>query len=192
MSDKQPKLASLRSILDRLCVSERRNSHRLASGAAESPGIWFGVGVLFLVMLAIQMAAAAAMAVHDQPGVDPACAPIERVVRNVMRGWLMRHMERTGASAVNLHASRALLYGACRKVCELALALGCIILVPARTGPPGRLVLASMMRWVVRGGASCVPLALHNAAAPSRLRSRADALIIRALAGGAHDGARMT
>jgi ubiquinol-cytochrome c reductase cytochrome b subunit len=91
---------------------------------------WYYFGVMALVVLAVQILSGIFLAMHYKPG-EAAFDSIERFVREVEWGWLIRYAHSTGASfffiVVYLHMFRALLYGSYRAPREVLWILGMLI-----------------------------------------------------------------
>jgi len=89
---------------------------------------WYYFGVMALVVLAIQIVSGIFLVMHYKPGADTAFDSIERFVREVEWGWLIRPIHSTGASfffiVVYLHMFRALMYGSYKAPREVLWLLG--------------------------------------------------------------------
>jgi len=94
---------------------------------------WYYFGVMALVVLGIQLLTGIFLAMHYKPGVDTAHESIERIMREVEWGWLIRYAHSTGASfffiVVYLHMFRSLMYGSYRAPREVLWTLGMLIYV---------------------------------------------------------------
>jgi ubiquinol-cytochrome c reductase cytochrome b subunit len=94
---------------------------------------WYYFGVMALVVLAIQIATGIFLAMHYKPGEATAFESIERLMREVEWGWLIRYAHSTGASfffiVVYLHMFRSLMYGSYRAPREVLWILGMLIYV---------------------------------------------------------------
>ena len=94
---------------------------------------WYYFGVMALVVLAIQIATGIFLAMHYKPGEATAFESIERLMREVEWGWLIRYAHSTGASfffiVVYLHMFRSLMYGSYRAPREVLWTLGMLIYV---------------------------------------------------------------
>ncbi len=92
---------------------------------------WYTFGGILAVMLGIQIATGIVLAMHYVPHVDHAFASVERIMRDVNYGWLIRYMHANGASmfflAVYLHILRNLYYGSYKAPREVLWILGCLI-----------------------------------------------------------------
>lgn len=71
------------------------------------------------------------LAMHYTPNVDLAFASVERIMRDVNGGWLIRYVHANGASmffiAVYLHMLRGLYYGSYKAPREMIWIIGCVI-----------------------------------------------------------------
>jgi len=91
--------------------------------------LWTFGGILTL-MLASQIATGVFLAMHYVPNADLAFQSIERIMRDVNYGWLIRYLHATGASmffiAVYVHIFRGLYYGSYKAPREILWLLGII------------------------------------------------------------------
>jgi ubiquinol-cytochrome c reductase cytochrome b/c1 subunit len=91
--------------------------------------LWTFGGILTL-MLASQIATGIFLAMHYVPNADLAFQSIERIMRDVNYGWLIRYLHATGASmffiAVYIHIFRGLYYGSYKAPREILWLLGVI------------------------------------------------------------------
>jgi ubiquinol-cytochrome c reductase cytochrome b subunit len=89
---------------------------------------WYYFGVMALVVLGIQLLTGIFLAMHYKPDVATAQESIERIMREVDWGWLIRYGHTTGASfffvVVYLHMFRSLMYGSYRAPREVLWILG--------------------------------------------------------------------
>jgi ubiquinol-cytochrome c reductase cytochrome b subunit len=94
---------------------------------------WYYFGVMALVVLAIQILTGIFLAMHYKPGEATSFDSIERLMREVEWGWLIRYAHSTGASfffiVVYLHIFRSLMYGSYRAPREVLWILGMFIYV---------------------------------------------------------------
>ncbi|MFP5449053.1 MAG: cytochrome b [Alphaproteobacteria bacterium] len=92
---------------------------------------WWTFGGILAVCLGIQIVTGVVLAMHYVPHVDHAFASVERIMRDVNYGWLVRYMHANGASmffiAVYIHMFRGLYYGSYKAPREVLWILGCII-----------------------------------------------------------------
>jgi ubiquinol-cytochrome c reductase cytochrome b subunit len=89
---------------------------------------WYYFGVMALVLLGLQVLTGIFLAMHYKPGAATAFDSVERLMREVPWGWLIRYAHSTGASfffiVVYLHMFRSLLYGSYRAPREVLWILG--------------------------------------------------------------------
>jgi quinol-cytochrome oxidoreductase complex cytochrome b subunit len=92
---------------------------------------WWTFGGILSVCLAIQIITGIILAMHYTPHVDYAFNSVERIMRDVNYGWLIRYVHANGASmfffAVYIHMLRGLYYGSYKAPREVLWILGCII-----------------------------------------------------------------
>jgi len=94
---------------------------------------WWNFGSLAGIVLIIMIVTGIFLAMHYTPHVDMAFASVERIVRDVNYGWLMRYLHMNGASMffliVYIHVFRGLYYGSYKPPRELLWILGVLILL---------------------------------------------------------------
>ena len=92
---------------------------------------WYTFGGILAVCLVIQIVTGVILAMHYETSVDGAFASVERIMRDVPYGWLLRYIHANGASmfflAVYLHMFRGLYYGSYKAPREILWILGCVI-----------------------------------------------------------------
>jgi quinol-cytochrome oxidoreductase complex cytochrome b subunit len=92
---------------------------------------WWTFGGILAVMLVFQIVTGIILAMHYVAHVDYAFASVERIMRDVNYGWLVRYMHANGASmffiAVYIHMFRNLYYGSYKAPREVLWLLGCVI-----------------------------------------------------------------
>ena len=92
---------------------------------------WWTFGGILALCLGIQIVTGIVLAMHYVPHVDHAFASVERIMRDVNYGWLIRYMHANGASmffiAVYIHMFRGLYYGSYKAPREVLWILGCLI-----------------------------------------------------------------
>jgi ubiquinol-cytochrome c reductase cytochrome b subunit len=88
-------------------------------------------GGILSIMLVVQIVTGVVLAMHYSAHVDYAFDSVEKIMRDVNSGWLMRYIHANGASmffiAVYLHIARGLYYGSYKAPRELLWILGVII-----------------------------------------------------------------
>ena len=92
---------------------------------------WWTFGGILAICLGIQLVTGIVLAMHYVPHVDHAFASVERIMRDVNYGWLIRYMHANGASmffvAVYIHMLRGLYYGSYKAPREVLWIIGCLI-----------------------------------------------------------------
>ncbi|MBJ7485288.1 cytochrome b N-terminal domain-containing protein [Brevundimonas sp.] len=92
---------------------------------------WYTFGGILTLCLVIQIATGIVLAMHYTPNTELAFASVERIMRDVNGGWLIRFIHANGASmffiAVYLHMLRCLYYGSYKAPREMIWILGCVI-----------------------------------------------------------------
>ena len=92
---------------------------------------WWTFGGILAVCLGIQIVTGIVLAMHYVPHADHAFASVERIMRDVNYGWLIRYIHANGASmffiAVYIHMFRGLYYGSYKAPREVLWILGCVI-----------------------------------------------------------------
>ena len=94
---------------------------------------WWNFGSLAGMVLVIMLVTGIVLAMHYTPHVDYAFASVERIMRDVNYGWLIRYIHSNGASfffiVVYIHIFRGLYYGSYKAPRELLWILGVVILL---------------------------------------------------------------
>ena len=92
---------------------------------------WWNFGSLAGIALVIMLVSGITLAMHYTPHVDYAFDSVERIMRDVNYGWLIRYVHANGASmffiAVYIHIFRGLYYGSYKEPREILWILGVII-----------------------------------------------------------------
>jgi ubiquinol-cytochrome c reductase cytochrome b subunit len=90
-------------------------------------------GGILSIMLVVQMVTGIVLAMHYASDTSLAFGSVEKIMRDVNSGWLLRYLHANGASfffiAVYLHIARGLYYGSYKAPRELLWILGVIIYV---------------------------------------------------------------
>ena len=94
--------------------------------------LW-NLGSLAGLALVVMIVTGIILAMHYTPHVDHAFDSVERIMRDVKHGWLIRYIHMNGASfffiVVYLHIFRGLYYGSYKAPRELLWMLGVVILL---------------------------------------------------------------
>lgn len=94
---------------------------------------FWNFGAIAMMMLMIMIASGLFLAMNYTPHTQHAFDSVERVMRDVNYGWLLRYVHMNGASfffiAVYIHIARGLYYGSYRKPRELLWMFGVVIML---------------------------------------------------------------
>jgi quinol-cytochrome oxidoreductase complex cytochrome b subunit len=94
---------------------------------------WYTFGGILSVMLAVQIVTGVVLAMHYVASADMAFESVEKIMRDVNYGWLLRYIHSNGASmfflAAYVHIFRGLYYGSYKAPREVLWILGVIILL---------------------------------------------------------------
>ncbi|HAH09549.1 MAG TPA: cytochrome b, partial [Alphaproteobacteria bacterium] len=92
---------------------------------------WYTFGGILTLMLGVQIITGIVLAMHYTPHEKLAFDSVERIMRDVNYGWMMRYLHSNGASmffiAVYIHMFRGLYYGSYKAPREVLWILGVII-----------------------------------------------------------------
>ena len=96
---------------------------------------WWNFGSLSGIMLVVMIVSGVFLAMQYTPHADLAFDSVERIMRDVEYGWLLRYAHMNGASMffalIYIHMFRGLYYGSYKQPRELLWILGVIILILA-------------------------------------------------------------
>ena len=127
----EPKTGIERWLDTRLPIVRFMNDTALDFPTPKNLNYWWTFGGILALMLGIQLVTGIVLAMHYVPHVDHAFASVERIMRDVNYGWLIRYMHANGASmfflAVYIHMIRNLYYGSYKAPREVLWILGCVI-----------------------------------------------------------------
>ncbi len=94
---------------------------------------WYTFGSLAGIILMLQIITGVVLVMHYTPNTELAFDSVEKIMRDVNYGWLMRYMHANGASmffiAVYIHIFRGLYYGSYKQPRELIWMIGLVILL---------------------------------------------------------------
>ena len=92
---------------------------------------WWTFGGILAICLMTQIITGIVLAMHYTPNTALAFESVERIMRDVNGGWLIRYVHANGASmffiAVYLHMLRGLYYGSYKAPREMIWIVGCVI-----------------------------------------------------------------
>jgi len=127
----EPKTGFERWLDMRLPLIRMANDTMVSFPTPKNLNYWWTFGGILAVMLGFQIVTGIILAMHYVPHVDHAFASVERIMRDVNYGWLIRYMHANGASmfllAVYIHMFRNLYYGSYKAPREVLWILGCVI-----------------------------------------------------------------
>ncbi|WP_374532329.1 cytochrome bc complex cytochrome b subunit [Phenylobacterium sp.] len=130
-SNYEPKTGIERWLDTRLPVVRLAYDSMIDFPTPKNLNYWWTFGGILAVCLGIQLVTGIVLAMHYVPHVDHAFASVERIMRDVNYGWLIRYMHANGASmffiAVYIHMLRGLYYGSYKAPREVLWILGCVI-----------------------------------------------------------------
>ncbi len=128
---------------------------------------FWNFGAIAMVMLVTMIVTGIVLAMHYNPSTHGAFDSVERIMRDVKHGWMLRYLHANGASfffmAVYIHIFRGLYYGSYKKPRELLWILGMVIfLLMMATGFMGYILpWGQMSFWgatVITNLFSAIPL----------------------------------
>ncbi len=94
---------------------------------------WWNFGSLAGIVLVIMIVSGLVLAMQYNPSTDGAFTSVERIMRDVNSGWMLRYIHMNGASfffiVVYIHIFRGLYYGSFKPPREILWILGVVILV---------------------------------------------------------------
>jgi ubiquinol-cytochrome c reductase cytochrome b/c1 subunit len=118
---------------NRLPVLSWTNHHMMEYPAPRNLNYAWNFGSLAGLALVLQIVTGIVLAMHYTPHADMAFDSVERIMRDVNYGWLLRYMHANGASfffiVVYLHIARGLYYGSYKAPREVLWWLGLVILL---------------------------------------------------------------
>lgn len=92
---------------------------------------FWNFGAIAMIMLVTMILTGIFLAMHYTPSTDAAFDSVERIMRDVNGGWLLRYMHANGASfffiAVYIHIFRGMYYGSYKQPREILWMLGVLI-----------------------------------------------------------------
>jgi ubiquinol-cytochrome c reductase cytochrome b/c1 subunit len=128
-----PRNRILRWIDYRLPFWDMVEDHYVEYPAPRNLNYWWNFGLLAGVILVIMIVTGVVLAMHYTPNADLAFDSVERIMRDVNYGWLIRYIHMNGASMffliVYIHLLRGLYYGSYKYPRELLWMLGVVILL---------------------------------------------------------------
>jgi quinol-cytochrome oxidoreductase complex cytochrome b subunit len=133
MSEPKFNNSLVRWIDHRLPVFTFTQHHMSEYPTPKNLNYWWNFGSLAGIVLVIMIMSGIVLAMHYTAHVDHAFESVERIMRDVNYGWLVRYIHANGASfffiVVYIHIFRGLYYGSFKAPRELLWILGVVILV---------------------------------------------------------------
>ncbi len=127
----QPSNGFARWMDDRLPIMRLAHDSFIDFPTPKNLNYWYTFGGILTVCLVVQIVTGVILAMHYVANVDLAFASVEKIMRDVNYGWLLRYVHANGASmfflAVYLHIFRGLYYGSYKAPREVLWILGVII-----------------------------------------------------------------
>ena len=133
MTQREWKNPVVRWIDYRLPVFTFVDEHLVTYPTPRNLNYWWNFGSLAGIVLVTMIATGIFLAMHYTPHVDHAFNSVERIMRDVNYGWLIRYMHMNGASmffiVVYIHIFRGLYFGSYKAPREILWILGVFILL---------------------------------------------------------------
>ncbi len=127
----QPTSAVGKWFHERLPIVAFAKDHALDFPTPKNLNYWFTFGGILAVMLLVQIITGIVLVMHYTPHVDMAFSSVERIMRDVNYGWMLRYLHMNGASmffiAVYMHMFRGMYYGSYKAPREVLWMIGVII-----------------------------------------------------------------
>ncbi len=132
-TDSQWKNPVIRWVDDRLPVFTYLDHEYQQFPMPKNLNYFWNFGALASIVLVIMVVTGIVLAMQYTPHVDYAFASVERIMRDVNYGWLLRYIHMNGGSmffiVVYIHIFRGLYYGSYKQPRELLWILGVVILL---------------------------------------------------------------
>jgi ubiquinol-cytochrome c reductase cytochrome b subunit len=127
----QPKTRFGRWFDDRLPITRLTYDSFVAYPIPRNLNYWYTFGGILAFMLAVQIVTGVVLAMHYVADAGLAFDSVEKIMRDVNYGWLIRYLHSNGASmfflAVYVHIFRGMYYGSYKAPREILWILGVII-----------------------------------------------------------------
>src|SRR6202048_1340013 len=132
-SETQPTNPALKWIERRLPLIGLMHSSVVAYPTPRNLNYWWTFGAILTFTLMAQIATGVVLVMHYAATADGAFDSVERIMRDVNDGWLLRYLHANGASmfflAVYVHMFRGMYYGSYKAPREVLWILGVILLL---------------------------------------------------------------
>lgn len=127
----EPKTGFEKWLDTRLPIIRFANDTAIDFPTPKNLNYWWTFGGILAICLIIQIVTGIVLAMHYVPDTTKAFASVERIMRDVEFGWLIRYIHANGASmfflAVYIHMFRGLYYGSYKAPREVLWILGVVI-----------------------------------------------------------------
>ncbi|ACT58440.1 cytochrome b [Hirschia baltica] len=127
----EPKTGFEKWLDTRLPIIRFANDTAIDFPTPKNLNYWWTFGGILAICLVIQIVTGIVLAMHYVPDTSKAFASVERIMRDVEFGWLVRYIHANGASmfflAVYIHMFRGLYYGSYKAPREVLWILGVVI-----------------------------------------------------------------
>ena len=118
---------------DRLPIIRWSKEHLMDYPTPKNLNYWWTFGAILAFMLVVMIVTGIVLAMHYTPHADYAFRSVERIMRDVNYGWLIRYLHMNGASmffiVTFIHIFRGMYYGSYKAPRELLWILGVVILL---------------------------------------------------------------
>ena len=129
----EPKGAVAKWLDERLPIVRFAKEHALEFPTPKNLNYWYTFGAILAIMLVVQIVTGITLVMHYTPDTSLAFDSVEKIMRDVNYGWLLRYMHANGASmfflAVFVHIFRGMYYGSYKAPREVLWMIGVIILL---------------------------------------------------------------
>ncbi len=133
MSSPEWKNPAIKWVDDRLPVFSLLHHSTSGYPAPRNLSYWWNFGSLALTVLIVMIATGIFLVMNYTPHVDMAFDSVERIMRDVNYGWLIRYLHMNGASmffiVVYIHIFRGIYYGSYKGPREILWILGVVIML---------------------------------------------------------------
>lgn len=133
MSSPEWKNPAVKWIDERLPVISLLHHSTAGYPTARNLSYWWNFGSLALTVLVVMILTGIFLVMNYTPHVDMAFDSVERIMRDVNYGWLIRYVHMNGASmffiVVYIHIFRGLYYGSYKQPRELLWIIGVVIML---------------------------------------------------------------
>jgi ubiquinol-cytochrome c reductase cytochrome b/c1 subunit len=129
----EPKSAVAKWFDERLPLVRFMSDHAMDFPTPKNLNYWYTFGGILAIMLVVQIISGIALVMHYTPDTELAFNSVEKIMRDVNYGWLIRYMHANGASmfflAVFIHIFRGMYYGSYKAPREVLWMIGVVILL---------------------------------------------------------------